>query len=49
MAKLTPQQKAAAKRMSNERGVKYPNAWSNLKVARNAKPKKGNKPRGGRA
>jgi len=34
MAKLTPKQKAAAKAMSKRRGVKYPNAWSNLKVAR---------------
>jgi len=34
MAKLTPQQKARAKAMSKRRGVKYPNAWSNLAVAK---------------
>lgn len=34
MAKLTPSQKSRAKAMSKARGVKYPNAWSNLKVAR---------------
>ena len=33
MAKLTPSQKSRAKAMSKARGVKYPNAWSNLKVA----------------
>lgn len=48
MAKLTPQQKAAAKKMSQERGVKYPNAWSNLKVARGKKTT-AKKPKGGRA
>lgn len=48
MAKLTPRQKAAAKRMSRERGVEYPNAWSNLKVARGKKPKN-QKPKGGNA
>jgi hypothetical protein len=37
MAKLTAQQKARAKAMSKRRGVKYPNAWSNLKVARGGK------------
>jgi len=46
MAKLTSQQKSRAKAMSKRRGVKYPNAWSNLKVARGggsrgSKPKKG--------
>jgi len=40
MAKLTPQQKARAKAMSRKKGVKYPNAWSNLAVARGRKPKK---------
>lgn len=40
MAKLTPQQKARAKKMSEDRGVTYPNAWSNLKVARGKQPKK---------
>ena len=39
MAKLTPQQKARAKAMSKHRGVKYPNAWSNLAVARGKKKK----------
>tara|TARA_R110002124_G_scaffold205628_2_gene371991 strand:+ start:468 stop:611 length:144 start_codon:yes stop_codon:yes gene_type:complete len=34
MAKLTASQKARAKAMSARRGVKYPNAWSNLAVAR---------------
>ena len=34
MAKLTPAQIARARAMSKRRGVKYPNAWSNLKVAR---------------
>lgn len=34
MAKLTASQKARAKAMSKRRGVKYPNAWSNLAVAR---------------
>lgn len=43
MAKLTPEQKARAKAMSKRRGVKYPNAWSNLKVARSTPKKKGNK------
>jgi len=44
VAKLTPQQKARAKAMSKARGVKYPNAWSNLKVARGKKStKKGKK------
>jgi hypothetical protein len=44
MAKLTPQQKARAKAMSKKKGVKYPNAWSNLKVARGKKStKKGKK------
>jgi hypothetical protein len=37
MAKLTAQQKARAKAMSKRKGVKYPNAWSNLTVARNKK------------
>jgi len=37
MAKLTAQQKARAKAMSKRKGVKYPNAWSNLKVARGKK------------
>jgi hypothetical protein len=40
MAKLTPAQKAKAKAMSAKRGVKYPNAWSNLAVAKGQKPKK---------
>jgi len=41
MAKLTSQQKARAKAMSKRAGVKYPNAWSNLAVARkDAKKKK---------
>jgi hypothetical protein len=40
MAKLTPQQKARAKAMSKKRGVKYPNAWSNLAVARGRSKKK---------
>ena len=39
MAKLTPQQKARAKAMSKRRGVKYPNAWSTLAVARGKKKK----------
>ena len=45
MAKLTPSQKSRAKAMSKKRGVKYPNAWSNLKVAKGAKKtkKKGTK------
>lgn len=41
MAKLTPAQKSRAKAMSKAKGVKYPNAWSNLKVAKAAKPKRG--------
>jgi len=40
MAKLTPSQKARAKAMSKRRGVKYPNAWSNLAVARKGSKKK---------
>jgi len=40
MAKLTSQQKAKAKAMSKRKGVKYPNAWSNLTVARGKKTKK---------
>jgi hypothetical protein len=40
MAKLTPQQKSRAKAMSKARGVKYPNAWANLKVARGKKKAK---------
>mgnify|MGYP003117874845 CR=1 FL=1 len=45
MAKLTASQKARAKAMSKRRGVKYPNAWSNLAVARGKtkKTKKANK------
>jgi hypothetical protein len=45
MAKLTPSQKARAKAMSKRRGVKYPNAWANLTVARGKKKstKKGKK------
>ena len=43
MAKLTPAQKARAKAMSKKRGVKYPNAWSNLKVAKSAPKKKAKK------
>jgi hypothetical protein len=39
MAKLTSAQKSRAKAMSKKRGVKYPNAWSNLKVARGNKKK----------
>lgn len=39
MAKLTPEQKARAKEMSKKRGVKYPNAWANLAVARGKKKK----------
>tara|TARA_R100001463_G_scaffold16912_3_gene43673 strand:- start:407 stop:547 length:141 start_codon:yes stop_codon:yes gene_type:complete len=39
MAKLTSAQKSRAKAMSKKRGVKYPNAWSNLKVARGKKKK----------
>jgi len=34
MAELTSKQKARAKAMSKRKGVKYPNAWSNLAVAR---------------
>ena len=34
MAKLTSAQIARAKAMSKRRGVAYPNAWSNLKVAK---------------
>jgi len=34
MAKLTPAQIKKARAMSARRGVKYPNAWSNLAVAR---------------
>jgi hypothetical protein len=40
MTKLTPSQKARAKAMSKRRGVKYPNAWSNLTVARKGTSKK---------
>ena len=40
MAKLTPAQKAKAKAMSAKRGVKYPNAWSNLPVAKGQRAKK---------
>ena len=40
MAKLTASQKARAKAMSKKRGVKYPNAWSNLKVARGKSKRK---------
>jgi hypothetical protein len=40
MAKLTSSQKSRAKAMSKARGVKYPNAWSNLKVVRGKKSKK---------
>jgi hypothetical protein len=40
MAKLTAKQKASARAMSARRGVKYPNAWSNLKVARGTSKKK---------
>jgi len=40
MAKLTPAQKARAKAMSKRRGVKYPNAWANLTVARGKKKAK---------
>lgn len=40
MAKLTPSQKARAKAMSKRRGVRYPNAWSNLAVARKGSKKK---------
>ena len=46
MAKLTPSQKARAKAMSTRKGVEYPNAWSNLAVARGKgknKPKKARK------
>ena len=46
MAELTPEQKARAKAMSKREGVRYPNAWSNLAVARGKgknKPKKGKK------
>jgi hypothetical protein len=43
MAKLTAAQKARAKAMSNRRGVKYPNAWSNLKVAKSTAKKKAKK------
>jgi hypothetical protein len=43
VAKLTPKQKARAKAMSKAKGVKYPNAWSNLKVARGKKKTKGKK------
>ena len=43
MTKLTPKQKASAKAMSKRRGVKYPNAWSNLKVARKGTTKKTNR------
>ena len=43
MAKLTPSQIARAKAMSKRKGVVYPNARSNLAVARGKgknKPKK---------
>jgi len=40
VAKLTPSQKARAKAMSKRKGVKYPNAWSNLKVARGKSKRK---------
>jgi len=43
MAKLTAAQKARAKAMSKRKGVKYPNAWSNLTVARGKKKSKGKK------
>jgi hypothetical protein len=43
MAKLTPEQKARAKAMSKRKGVKYPNAWSNLAVARGKTKKKAKK------
>tara|TARA_R110000772_G_scaffold81759_1_gene173753 strand:- start:251 stop:517 length:267 start_codon:yes stop_codon:yes gene_type:complete len=43
MAKLTPSQKARAKAMSKRKGVKYPNAWSNLAVAKGKSPAKGKK------
>jgi len=43
MAKLTAAQKARAKAMSKRRGVKYPNAWSNLKVAKSTAKKKAKK------
>ena len=46
MAELTPEQKARAKAMSKRKGVRYPNAWSNLAVASGKgknKPKKGKK------
>lgn len=39
MAKLTAAQKKRAMDMSKRRKVKYPNAWSNLKVARGNKKK----------
>ncbi|QDP67047.1 MAG: hypothetical protein Unbinned4497contig1000_21 [Prokaryotic dsDNA virus sp.] len=34
MAKLTKAQKRRAKEISRRRGIKYPNAWANLMVAR---------------
>ncbi len=37
MAKMTKAQIARAKAMSKRRGVKYPNAWANLTVARGKK------------
>lgn len=40
MAKLTKKQLARAKRISRERGIKYPNAWANLVVARGQRVKK---------
>jgi len=40
MTKLSASQKARAKAMSKRRGVKYPNAWSNLAVARKGTSKK---------
>tara|TARA_R110002050_G_scaffold4099_2_gene20745 strand:+ start:2228 stop:2368 length:141 start_codon:yes stop_codon:yes gene_type:complete len=39
MAKLTAAQQKRAMDMSKRRKVKYPNAWSNLKVARGNKKK----------
>ncbi len=39
MAKLTAAQIARAKAMSKRRGVRYPNAWSNLKVAKSSSKK----------
>ena len=40
MAKLSAAQKRRAKALSKKRGIKYPNAWANLQVARGRRKKK---------